>query len=110
MVATDDLHRSTNPQPDLWSIVSLSLCPSRDRRDDISRLDLREDLKYYDFDYDAVTCILELYLFVCECLCVCLYDLCVRLIRTAVIGGGRRRGALPTLLMICVLDFFLNCV
>ena len=102
MVATDDLHRSTNPQPDLWSIVSLSLCPSRDRRDDISRLDLREDLKYYDFDYDVVTCILELF-FVCMCLCVrvCV-NVCVRLIRTAVIGGGRRRGALPTLLMMCV--------
>ena len=73
VVEADDLHRSTNPQPDLWSIVSLSLCPSRDRRDDISRLDLREDLKYFDFDYDVVTCILELYLFVCECLYLCVY-------------------------------------
>ncbi len=34
---------------------------------------------------------------------VCVCDVCVRLKRTAVIGGGRRRGALPTL---CVLDFF----
>ncbi len=72
VVEADDLHRSTNPQT-VCPLVSLSLFPSRDRRDDISRLDLREDLKYFDFDYDVVTCILELYLFVCECLYLCVY-------------------------------------
>ena len=68
MVEADDLHRSTNPQT-VCPLVSLSLFPSRDRRDDISRLDLREDLKYFDFDYDVVTCILELFhLFDCVCI------------------------------------------
>ena len=94
MVTADVLHHSTDPQQDLWSLVSFLLFPSRVRRDEIARLDSREDLIHFDFGYDVVTCILELF---CACVRVLFRYVFVCVLRTVVICGRRRPGALPTL-------------